>query len=234
MSPRGLFITGTSTGVGKTYVACLIARTLAAEGRRVGVYKPIASGCLRSGGELISPDAISLWEAAGRPGQRDRVCPQQFEAPLAPHRAARAEGKQVDRELLFRGIEFWHDFAEIVLIEGAGGLLSPVDEDLYNADLASEFGYPLIVVSANALGVINQTLQTLVTAATFRDGLEVAGVVLNDVGPPGDDVSRDSNLGELKARCVPPVLAHVKWQGEDSESNVDWKKIAGEKVDTSN
>jgi len=234
MSPRGLFITGTNTGVGKTYVACLIARTLAAEGRRVGVYKPIASGCLRSGGELISPDAISLWEAAGRPGQRDRVCPQQFEAPLAPHRAARAEGKQVDRELLYRGIEFWHDLAEIVLIEGAGGLLSPVDEDLYNADLANEFGYPLIVVAANALGVINQTLQTLVTAATFRDGLEVAGVVLNDIGPPGDDVSRDSNPGELKARCVPPVLAHVKWQAGDFESIMDWKKIAGEKVNTSN
>ena len=72
------------------------------------------------------------------------------------------------------------------------------------------------------------------TAATFRDGLEVAGVVLNDIGAQGDDVSQDSNLGELEARCVPPVLAHVKWQAGNFESNVNWKKIAGEKVDTSN
>ena len=81
----GLFITGTDTGVGKTYVAALIARSLAASGRRVGVYKPAASGCPRDpDGRLVSGDAVALWEAAGQPGELEYVCPQCFAAPLGP------------------------------------------------------------------------------------------------------------------------------------------------------
>ena len=81
---RGLFITGTDTGVGKTYVAALIARSLAAAGHRVGVYKPAASGCVRGQGRLVSADAAALWEAAGRAGNLEHVCPQRFAAPFAP------------------------------------------------------------------------------------------------------------------------------------------------------
>src|SRR5690606_5011568 len=91
---RGLFITGTDTGVGKTYVAAIIARSLRIAGFRVGVYKPAASGCRVDGAELTSDDALDLWEAAGRPGSLDEVCPQRFLAPLAPHLAARAEGRR--------------------------------------------------------------------------------------------------------------------------------------------
>src|SRR3990172_4269791 len=100
---RGLFITGTGTGVGKTYVAALIAQALRSAGKRVGVYKPIASGCEVRDGRLVSPDAIALWEAAGRPGTLEQVCPQIFAAPLAPHLAARAEGRRVDAGLLREG-----------------------------------------------------------------------------------------------------------------------------------
>src|SRR5208282_3703916 len=107
-SAPGLFITGTDTGVGKTYVTALIARSLAASGRRVGVYKPAASGCLRDAqGSLLSDDAVTVWEAAGRPGDLQHVCPQRFSAPLAPHLAARAEGREIDADLLRRGLEFW-------------------------------------------------------------------------------------------------------------------------------
>ena len=87
--------------MGKTYVAALIARSLAASGRRVGVYKPAASGCVRDAqGRLVSDDAVALWEAAGRPGDLEHVCPQRFAAPLAPHLAARAEGREIDAGLL--------------------------------------------------------------------------------------------------------------------------------------
>src|SRR5688572_27332873 len=105
MPARGLFITGTDTGVGKTYVAALIAGALVTAGRTVGVYKPTASGCRREGGELISDDAVALWEAAGRPGELERACPQRFAAPLAPHLAARAEGREVDAALLRSGLD---------------------------------------------------------------------------------------------------------------------------------
>ena len=113
-SVRGLFITGTDTGVGKTHVAAMIARSLCAAGRRVGVYKPAASGCRRpadgdpaDGEGLISDDAVALWNAAGRPGELRQVCPQCFEAPLAPHLAAAREGKCVDPDLLRSGIDYW-------------------------------------------------------------------------------------------------------------------------------
>ena len=109
-----------------------------------------------------------------------------------------------------------------MLVEGAGGLMSPISDDDYNADLAAEFGFPLVVVAANELGTINATLQTLITASTFRDGLSVAGVVLNS-----PQVSRttirvsDSNADELARRCVPPLLAVVE-HGGGFDRAVDW------------
>ena len=104
---------------------------------------------------------------AGRPGPR---LPQRFAAPLAPHLAARAEGKQLDADLLRHGLEYWQQRSEIILVEGAGGLMSPLGEDEYVADLAEEFGFPLVVVSRNVLGTINQTLQTLIAAAGVPRG----------------------------------------------------------------
>lgn len=222
---RGLFITGTGTGVGKTYVAALITRSLVASGKRVGVYKPVASGCEMLAGELVSPDAVTLWEAAGKPSTLAQVCPQQFAAPLAPHLAARAEGRRVDAKLLRSGLEFWRESSDIVLVEGAGGLMSPISDDDYNADLAEEFGYPLIIVAENMLGTINATLQTLIVADTFREGLTIAGVVLNSARQIADDPSTDSNPDELARRCVPPLLANIAFQGE-LETTVDWWSLA--------
>ena len=227
--PPGLFITGTDTEVGKTYVASLIAQSLHAAGHRVGVYKPAASDCRRRQDQLVSGDAIELWEAAGRPGRLDQVCPQCFEAPLAPHLAARAEGRQIDPDLLISGIEYWRAESDVVLVEGAGGLMSPMSDDLYVADLAYELGYPLVIVSRNVLGTINQTLQTLVTAATFRDGIEIAGVVLNNPTPPADDLSRSTNRQELTLRSIPPILAEVHWEANEFDAKVDWLTLADRK-----
>lgn len=219
---HGLFITGTGTGVGKTYVASMICRALVAEGRHVGVYKPVASGCRYDGGGLVSDDAVTLWEAAGRPGQLRAVCPQRFAAPLAPHLAARAEGRQVDPALLRSGLDVWLDGYEIVVVEGAGGLLSPVSDDEYVADLACDFGWPLIVVAANRLGVIHETLATLVVAATFRNGQDVAGIVLNQpTALPLDDSTR-SNYDELRRRAMPPVLANVSPHAATFDPPVNW------------
>ncbi len=224
--PRGLFITGTGTGVGKTYVAALVAKTLRSADKRVGVYKPVASGCELRDGNLQSPDAIALWEAAGRPGTLEQVCPQMFAALLAPHLAARAEGRRVDEGLLRTGLEFWRESCDVVLVEGAGGLMSPVSDDDYNADLADEFGYPLVVVAANVLGTINATLQTLIVADTFREGLEVAGIVLNSPHPLVGDPSVDSNADELVRRSAPPLLAEVK-HGGGFDTEIDWWALAG-------
>lgn len=222
----GLFITGTGTGVGKTYVAALITRALAATGRRVGVYKPIASGCELLDGRLVSPDAVALWEAAGRPASLERVCPQAFAAPLAPHLAARVAGRRVDVKLLRSGLQYWRSTSDVVIVEGAGGLMSPVSDEDYNADLATEFGYPLVVVAANELGTINATLQTLITASTFRSGLPVAGIVLNWPALAVDDLSTASNREELARRCNVPLFSEVAYGG-GFDQDVDWWEIIG-------
>lgn len=232
MTARGLFITGTDTGVGKTYVTARIAEQLAREGRRVGVYKPVASGCQFDD----SDDPYRLWQAAGRPGELARVCPQQFRAPLAPHRAARAEGREVDAMLLRSGLEYWVERSDVLLVEGAGGLMSPVTDEEYVADLAHEFGFPLVVVAANVLGVINQMLQTLITAEVFREGLAVAGIVLNDPRPlaEGEDLSRASNRAELEARCGPPVLAELRYNAGEFDRHVDWFSLCNQQLSWGN
>lgn len=223
----GLFITATDTGVGKTYVGCLIARELTREGYRVGVYKPVASGCFEQEGRLVPEDGLLLWEAAGRPASLERVCPQFFRAPLAPHLAAGLEGKKVDWGQILRGAKYWQTRCDILLVEGVGGLMSPIDEDHYVADLAARLGYPLVVVTRNALGTINQTLQTLIAAAAFEDGLPIAGIVINDCFSPEKDLSTKYNPDELARRCVPPILARVPYQGTSFDRKVPWFQLAG-------
>lgn len=212
----GYFITGTGTEVGKTFVAALIAKQLVADGVRVGVYKPAASGCQND----VSDDAVALWEAAGRPLTLDAVCPQRFAAPLAPHVAARDEGRRVDAALLRSGYEVWRDAYDFVLVEGAGGLMSPLSDDDYNADLARDLDLPLVVVAANRLGVINDVMQTLITAEA--KGLRVAGVVLNDTSAEGD-LSRATNAAELTLRMTAPLLGRVAWGG-GLDRRIDWRK----------
>jgi dethiobiotin synthetase len=240
-TPPGLFITGTDTGVGKTFVAALIARALAKDGLRVGVYKPVLSGIARV--EDLSQrtltltlsqrergpersDAEILWEAAGRPGELAQVCPQAFAAPLAPHLAALAEEKEIDAKLLRTGVEYWRERSDFVLVEGAGGLMSPLSDDEYVADLAADLGYPLLVIAPNKLGVINQTLQTLIAAAAYGEGIRVAGVVLCDTdAPQAGDPSRASNFAELERRCRPPILAHVRFRADDFDRPINWPAL---------
>jgi dethiobiotin synthetase len=219
----GLFVVGTDTAVGKTFVAARMVAALTRAGVRVGVYKPAASGCRRIGRTLVSDDAVALWEAAGRPEELKAVCPQRFAAPLAPHLAAKEERKEIDSRLLRHGIDYWQRRSEIVIVEGAGGLMSPVGDHDYVADLAADFGFPLVVVAPNRIGAINSTLLTLIAAASRPKPLPIAGIVLNDVLPPdAGDPATQSNRLELELRCVPPVLTHLSHNAADFDTPVDW------------
>lgn len=225
LPPLGLFIVGTDTEVGKTYVTSLIAKQLRAAGVNVGVYKPVASDCYDDGDEVISEDAVTLWQSAGRPKNWKDVCPQRFRAPVSPHLAARMEGKELDPQLLRDGISTWAD-CDIVLVEGVGGLMTPISDDQYVADLAESFGFPLLVVAPNMLGVINQTLQTLITAAAFGEGLPVAGLILNRVQYLESDQSISSNKDQISARTPTPILGEVAYQGEEFPESIDWLALA--------
>jgi dethiobiotin synthetase len=105
--------------------------------------------------------------------------------------------------------------------------MTPISDEDYVADLAWDLAFPLIVVAPNQLGAINQTLQTLIAAATFRAGIPVAGIVLNDRSPDdGSDPSRATNGQELARRAVPPVLTHLCFQATGFEQSVDWGALA--------
>jgi dethiobiotin synthetase len=205
MPSLGLFITGTDTGVGKTAVAVAVAAERRAAGVRVGVYKPVASGVVFDG----SSDIERLWEAAGRPLTLEAVCPQAFAAAIAPVQAAAVEGKRINEQLLRDGIGPWREASELVIVEGAGGLFSPLGEESLNVDLARDLGLPLVIVDAARLGMIGRTL-TVVRAAR-AEGLEVAEIVISHVHPlagsPDDPTSEAgivrNGVTELVRRLAP-------------------------------
>lgn len=225
MTP-GFYITGTNTGVGKSHVTRLLARALVKAGYKVGVYKPVATACKREGSEVVAPDAVKLWEASGRPGTLEEVCPQRFVAPMAPPMSARLEGREVDRELLRSGLEVWRERSDIVLVEGAGGLLSPMSDEDDNSNLAAEFGFPLVVVAVNELGTINATLLTLLAAKTLMPALPVAGIILNRLALFPDDESTKTNADEIARRTDVPVIACVNYQQQELREEVDWHALA--------
>ncbi len=129
--------------------------------------------------------------------------------------------------LLRSGLDYWRERSDFLLIEGAGGLLSPITEHEYAVDLALDLGFPLLVVSANELGTIHSTLATILAAGTFGDSLSMAGVVLNQRNHPPADAACASNFDELSARCGLKILGQVGWGSQSIDREVDWFEIAG-------
>src|SRR5262249_45838018 len=145
-----LLVTGTDTGVGKTFVACALAGALRARGLRVAVLKPVETGVAG-----VPDDALRLRAAAGDPAPLDDVCPYRLRAPLAPAVAARLEGTPLDVGRLAALIPRRAAAADVLLVEGAGGLLVPLTAAATTLDLAVRVGLPVLVVGANRLGTIN-------------------------------------------------------------------------------
>ena len=175
----GIFITGTDTGVGKTFVACGLAALLRESGYRVGVVKPAETGCAQRDGELVPEDALRLRQASGCAEPIEKICPYRLLEPLAPSIAAERAGVRIDIDHLlavYRDISSEHD---VTIVEGAGGLMVPLLPSFTYADLARVFKLPIIVVAANRLGAINHLLLTLEHASC--KGLTVLGYVLNRV-----------------------------------------------------
>ena len=197
--PQPLLVTGTDTDVGKTWVSSLILRSLTQSGHRVRPYKPVCSGAEETSSGLIWDDVEHLTAACidGADSQtKHRVCPQTFTAPVAPNVAAVLEGRAVDDALLRSGADTWNDECDLLLIEGAGGILCPLSDQTRMIDLAADLRTSVLIVAANRLGVINHTLLTIASAQNAQ--LPIAAVVLNDVSPGKEDSSRSSNFSQLQ------------------------------------
>jgi dethiobiotin synthetase len=197
----GVLVTGTDTGVGKTFVACALAHALRARGRTVAVMKPVETGVSDR-----PNDAVALCEAAADPAPLDDVCPYRLRAPLAPAVAARLENVTIDLARLEALVRRRLDAADVLVVESAGGLLVPIADSVTYADLAARLRLPLLVVAANRLGTVNHcALTARVAAAT---GLTVLGVVLSQPAPE-TDVSADTNAATIAALTGLPILGEL-------------------------
>ena len=225
----GLFVTGTDTGVGKTDVAAAVARALTASGVRVGVLKPVATGATKSAVGWRVDDAEKLIEAVGGGVPVERVAPIVFEEPLAPSVAARRLGAPLDFGAVVRAVDeargWWASRADVLIVEGVGGLLCPLAEGATVADLAVRLDYPLVVVARLGLGTLNHTLLT-VEAAKLRS-LRVAGLVLNAHEPETGSAAEATNAVEISRRlpCVAVLARRPFGAGTalpDPVRDVDW------------
>ena len=198
----GLFVTATDTGVGKTFIACSIARIWRARGLKVAPRKPVESGCALREGRRFPEDAALLAAAAGLPPERlSEVNRYRLAEPLAPDLAARLEGRPLHLADLVaasaRPADAWR------ITEGAGGIYSPLCEDGLNADLAEALGDPVLLVAEDRLGTLSGCLLAL--EALDQRGLQVVAVVLNRRRPDAHPAM--DNRAELARRSGLPVLS---------------------------
>jgi len=200
---RGLFITGTDTDVGKTYVACLIAAKLKSRGLNVAPKKPIESGCNFVNGNLHPNDAAQLLKATQSNLSLQSVCPFRFEAPISPARAAKINNQKIQLNDLVAActadINSENDF---LITEGAGGFYSPLCEDGLNADLAEKLKLPVLLVANDKLGCINHILLSLEAIAARH--LTVAAVILNqcEASSPNNESNNLEDLQEISDHCI--------------------------------
>jgi dethiobiotin synthetase len=211
-----LFVTGTDTGVGKTRIAAALCVAYAAHGKRVAAMKPVASGCLQTRAGLRNDDAEALRAAMTVRAAYGDVNPYAFEPAIAPHIAAMEAGRRIDFGLLDGCYERLCVQSDVIIVEGAGGWLTPLDGTRTFADLAVRWQLDVILVVGLRLGCLNHALLT--AEAIEARGLKLAGWVGNSVDP--DFARREANTDTLRARIAANCLGIFPYSPESSAREV--------------
>ncbi|HEY9103621.1 dethiobiotin synthase [Chitinimonas sp.] len=212
------FITGTDTEVGKTYATVALLRAAVACGHRAVGMKPLASGCVRNAdGGLDNEDVLAHAAAGNVTVARELANPYAFLPPISPHLAAREAGVTVEFARIQQSYEQLSTLADLVLVEGAGGWLAPVDEQRSMADLAQFLGLPVVLVVGMRLGCLNHALLTV--EAIKARGIRLAGWLANCIDPQMR--AREDNLAYLAQHIAAPLLGVIPYSGADqkAESN---------------
>ncbi|MBI4230151.1 MAG: dethiobiotin synthase [Planctomycetes bacterium] len=213
--PPGLFVAGTDTGVGKTSVACDLARALRARGVDVGVMKPLATG-----GPFPGPDARALREAAGCDDAWDLVSPVHFETPCAPPIAAAREGRPVDRNACLRAYRRLRERHATLIVEGIGGILCPVTATGTLADWIGDFDLPVALVVPSRLGMLSQTL--LCVEALSGRALPLHSIVVNHISSGPHPTARE-DATFLRERLAPTVIGERPYDAMSDKHATHYK-----------
>jgi dethiobiotin synthetase len=208
--PRGVFITATDTGVGKTLVASALAACLTQQGIDVGVMKPVETGVSRSG--KLQSDGARLLRAVGGHDSMTEVSPYAFQLPVAPLSAAEAEGKTVRPTTIMRVFRTLHQKHTLIVAEGAGGIYTPITNTFSMLDLIYNMKLPAIVVGQSGLGGINHALLTL-NALRLRH-IPIVAFVLNQLQPSRTKTTRvqeQSTINLLRRLAGVPVVGPLPY-----------------------
>jgi len=196
----GIFITGTDTGVGKTFITLALARYLINQGMDVGVMKPISCGPKKDN------DAVLLKKELKLDDPISLINPISLNLPLAPYSAAKILRKKINIKAIFKAFKKLLEIHDLVLVEGIGGALVPITRNYFVADLIKDMGIPAIIVARAGLGTISHTLLTIDALRARK--IEIHGVILN--GYNGKDISEKTNAEVIARIGKVDILAKFK------------------------
>ena len=215
---RGLFVTGTDTGVGKTLVAAALLRGAEQRGWRAVGMKPVAAGELRQTEDgMLNADVIALRNASNVRMPHAQINPYAFAESIAPHIGAQRAGMVIDRDRICGAFDALALGADLVVVEGAGGFLVPLGPRLDFADLAAHLALPVVLVVGLRLGCLNHALLT--QEAILARGLPLAGWVGNCIDPRLDAVA--DNIAALRSRLRAPLLATIAWHDQADQIDLE-------------
>ena len=215
---EGFFITGTDTGIGKTWSSIALLHYFRQQGKSVLGMKPVASGCEAINGRLRNEDALLLQQHASHSAEYALINPYAFAQPVSPHIAANCSGQQINLQEIRRCYTILRKKADLVIVEGVGGWRVPLAEHLDVADLAVSLKLPVIVVVGIRLGCINHAKLTL--QAVTASGLSCAGWVASCVEP--DMMAREENIKTIERMTEAPLLGVLPYL-----ENPDFEFFAG-------
>ncbi|HYA87471.1 MAG TPA: dethiobiotin synthase [Nitrospirota bacterium] len=220
---KGIFITGTDTGVGKTYIAERLVSGLRRKGMNVGVMKPAETGCGNRAGRLIPSDALRLKKAAATDDSLALINPYRFREPLAPFVAAQRAGKKIDPRVITRSFNTLCRKHEFVVVEGAGGIMVPLTRHFTYRELAYTMRLPVVIVARPGLGTINHTLLT-VSALRLQD-IPVAGIIINYAIERRVGLAEETSPSIIAEMSDLPILGTV-FHGEENLARIVGQVLA--------
>lgn len=205
---KSIFVTGTDTGIGKTTFTCALANLLKNSGINVGVMKPFATGVPQKTG-FQSEDVALLAKYSGVSDPESLINPYFFSIPTSPYQAAKKLGKTIDVDLVLTSFEKLQSIHDVVLVEGIGGVMTPILKDYFVADLIKSLNLDTIIISGTKMGSVNHTLLTLSLCTKY--GIRVPGLIINDVGVDGYDMQDlEDNLVSLSGIDVLCTIPFVQ------------------------